>query len=158
MPVEATVTHVINEATLTNVATKSATSGLSTELTVTIVGVTTVFLVFVILYIVFKSMEVMGISKDKKMRIPSQKEVKEISESEKQISKTDRVSIERAVDVDNSEEVAAIFAAIYATLGTNVVVHSIKQVEPRRSAFVNISKGQRGWEEWRTYGWRGGNR
>lgn len=65
--------------------------------------------------------------------------------------------ISEALDnLDNTEEIAAIFAAIYATIGTNVVVRSIRPVSKGESKVRH--KGIRGWDEWRTYGWRGGNR
>mgnify|MGYP001077538765 CR=1 FL=1 len=126
------------------------------EVIVTIVGVTTVFIVFVILYIIFKLMEFFGISKDKKIKVPAKKESKEIFEPEKTTLKVSQNV--KLVEVEDSEEIAAVFAAIYATLGTDVVVHSVKKVGTGRVSSLSKTKGQRGWDEWRTYGWRGGNR
>ncbi|WP_448376155.1 OadG family protein [Fervidobacterium sp.] len=126
------------------------------EVIVTIVGVTTVFIVFVILYIIFKLMEFFGISKDKKVKIPSRKEIKETSGTEKSTLNVSQNA--NTFEVEDSEEIAAVFAAIYATLGTDVVVHSVKKVGTGRVSNLSKTKGQRGWEEWRTYGWRGGNR
>lgn len=127
------------------------------ELTITIVGVVTVFAVFVILYGVFKLMEIIGISQNKKVKMP------------KETQQSSKPNIEKAVVVKNSaesvpvtnmtqgieteEEIAAVFAAIYSLLGENVIVKSIKPVQR-----IVEKKGKRGWNEWRTYGWRGGNK
>ncbi|AMW33191.1 OadG family protein [Fervidobacterium islandicum] len=173
MPIEATVTQLsqtlqatqlINEAASlvqTTAQTATQTTLLPIELTVTIVGITTVFLAFVILYAIFKLMEYFGVSKNKQMKIPSVKAPGETRE-EQSVQTTQNIS-EKSIQptsqtkVDESEEIAAVFGAIYAVLGTNVVVRSVTKVPPSATRTTRI-KGQRGWEEWRTYGWRGGNR
>ncbi|MGC8820666.1 MAG: OadG family protein [Fervidobacterium sp.] len=134
------------------------------ELSVTIVGITTVFIVFFILYYVFKIMEIVGISKNKKIKIPEGK-----SENLEKASRTNVESIEN-VEVQKTpkhtpfvlnqedEEIAAVFAAIYSTLGENVIIKSITPTTSINSKVTSQKKGTRGWSEWRTYGWRGGNR
>lgn len=125
------------------------------ELTVTVVGVLTVFIVFVILYAVFKIMEFVGISQNKKMKMPEQKkgESSEKTVQERfQNIKAENISAQN-LQATESEEIAAVFAAIYSIVGENVIVKSIIPVRSTVS-----KKGMRGWDEWRTYGWRGGNR
>lgn len=125
------------------------------ELTVTIVGVSTVFIVFVILYTVFKIMEIVGISQNKKMKLPEQKKegsTEKSSQERFQSTKTENTSVQN-IQASESEEIAAVFAAIYSIMGENVIV---KSITPVRNTVGK--KGIRGWEEWRTYGWRGGNR
>ncbi|MGC8902510.1 MAG: OadG family protein [Fervidobacterium sp.] len=131
------------------------------ELSVTIVGITTVFIVFFILYYVFKIMEIVGISKNKKIKIPEGK-----SENLEKASRTNVESIEVQktpkhtpfVLNQEDEEIAAVFAAIYSTLGENVIIKSITPTTSINSKVTSQKKGTRGWSEWRTYGWRGGNR
>lgn len=157
-------THLINETTTTlsqtaqSVAQNATPSALPIEVTVTIVGVSTVFLVFVILYAVFKLMEVFGTGKNKRIKTPSSKIVREIAEEQNanltNLGAKNQVQEVVPMGVDETEEIAAVFAAIYAMLGTNIKIRSIN----RASLNVPRTKGQRGWEEWRTYGWRGGNR
>lgn len=131
------------------------------ELVVMIVGVTAVFAIFVVLYFVFKLMELFGVSKNKKVKLPSQEPREAVETATKKNDEEKKLfseaKISEALDnLDNTEEIAAIFAAIYATIGTNVVVKSIRPVSKGESKVRH--KGIRGWDEWRTYGWRGGNR
>ncbi len=124
------------------------------ELTITLVGVSTVFIVFVILYMVFKIMEIVGISQNKKVKLPEQKKEENSEKSvQERFQGTKTESIAQNIQATESEEIAAIFAAIYSLMGENVIV---KSITPVRNTVGK--KGIRGWEEWRTYGWRGGNR
>ncbi|ODN30106.1 OadG family protein [Fervidobacterium thailandense] len=128
------------------------------ELSITIVGVTTVFAVFVILYIVFKIFEYLGISKGKKVKLPKSEDKGTFVQT---VREEPTEKIRKSVDAallkgTEDEEIAAVIAAVYACLGTGVRIKSVQQV-PQRSAVRGV-KGLRGWEEWRNYGWRGGNR
>lgn len=124
------------------------------ELTITLVGVSTVFIVFVILYTVFKIMEIVGISQNKKVKLPEQKKEENSEKSaQERFQGTKTESIAQNIQATESEEIAAVFAAIYSLMGENVIV---KSITPVRNTVGK--KGIRGWEEWRTYGWRGGNR
>lgn len=128
------------------------------ELVVMIVGVTAVFAIFVVLYFVFKLMELFGVNKNKKVKLPSQESREAVETATKKNDEEKKLFSEAKISeaLDSTEEIAAIFAAIYATIGTNVVVKSIRPVSKGESKVRH--KGIRGWDEWRTYGWRGGNR
>ncbi|MCX7654468.1 MAG: OadG family transporter subunit [Fervidobacterium sp.] len=119
------------------------------ELTVTVVGVLTVFVVFVILYAIFKIMEMVGISQNKRMKLPKQIEEntpKVIGFHNVETTQKDTINTEH-------EEIAAVFSAIYSILGEDVIIKSVTPVKK-----IASKKGKREWEEWRMYGWRGGNR
>jgi len=176
MPIEATITtaaqatqtvlatQLINETATTlsqtaqSVAHSATPTALPIEVTVTIVGVSTCFSCFVILYAIFKLMEVFGTGKNKRIKTPSSKMTGEVAkvQNEGLMQSVAKKQGQEAMPegVDETEEIAAVFAAIYAMLGTNIKIRSIN----RASLNVPRTKGQRGWEEWRTYGWRGGNR
>ncbi len=127
------------------------------ELTITIVGVVTVFAVFVILYGVFKLMEIIGISQNKKVKMPKenhQPSTPNIENATVVENSTESVPITNIMQgTESDEEIAAAFAAIYSLFGENVIVKSIKPMQR-----IVEKKGKRGWNEWRTYGWRGGNK
>ncbi|WP_448378733.1 OadG family protein [Fervidobacterium sp.] len=176
MPIEATITtaaqatqtvlatQLINETATTlsqtaqSVAQSATPTALPIEVTVTIVGVSTVFLVFVILYAIFKLMEIFGTGKNKRIKTTSSKITREVMKQQNtglmQSVAKKQVQEVMPMGVDEAEEIAAVFAAIYAMMGTNIKIKSISRASPS----VARTKGQRGWEEWRTYGWRGGNR
>ena len=127
------------------------------EFTITIVGVVTVFSVFVILYGVFKLMEIIGISQNKKVKMPKENQQSSKPNVENAViveNSTASISVTNMTQgIENEEEIAAVFAAIYSLFGENVVVKSIKPVQR-----IVEKKGKRGWNEWRTHGWRGGNK
>ncbi len=176
MPIEATITtaaqatqtvlatQLINETATTlsqtaqSVAQSATPTALPIEVAVTIVGVSTVFLVFVILYAIFKLMEIFGTGKNKRIKTTSSKITREVMKQQNtglmQSVAKKQVQEVMPMGVDEAEEIAAVFAAIYAMMGTNIKIKSISRASPS----VARTKGQRGWEEWRTYGWRGGNR
>lgn len=119
------------------------------ELTVTMVGITTVFVVFVILYVLFKLFELFGSSGGVAKPVRTPKPM--AGEGNVEVASKGQVLVQ--TPVDDSEEIAAVFAAVYALLGTGFKVKTIKRVE-RTVRRV----GTREWIEWRNHGWRGGNR
>ncbi len=124
------------------------------ELIVTIVGVSTVFLIFGILYVIFVLMAVISKNAQKKaIKLPkvSVEEPTHIPEIKKQEPQ------QFSTETTEEEEVAAIFGAIYSMLGENVKVLSVKPAQKGLTIERRV-KGERGWEEWRTSTWRGGNR
>jgi len=126
------------------------------ELSITIVGVTTVFIVFVILYIVFKIFEYLGVSKGKKVRLPKSEEgIKTPDIGGKSVERFENESKTSIQTSSEDEEIAAVIAVVYAYIGTNVRVRAVKRVLRPQNRGV---KGLRDWQEWRNYGWRGGNR
>lgn len=126
------------------------------ELSITIVGVTTVFIVFVILYIVFKIFEYLGVSKDKKVKLPKSEEgIKTPVVGVKSVEGFENASKISMKTSSEDEEIAAVIAAVYAYIGTSVRVRVVKRVSRPQNRGV---KGLRDWQEWRNYGWRGGNR
>lgn len=122
------------------------------EWTVILVGIVTVFLVFVILYTIFKIMEIVGISRNKKIKMPHS------SNQNPEMISTQAPAQSKQINLtDEDEEIVAIFSSIYSLIGENAI---IKSVRPLNQNLTNKkeTKGTRGWNEWRTYGWRGGNR
>lgn len=117
-----------------------------------IVGITTVFAIFVILYSIFRFMALFSSRTNKKMKTPS-------SGQEKLPSELTESTAQQNGNVElyaSEEEIAAVFAAIYTVMGDDVTVRSIYRKGNARS--TNSTKGQRDWVEWRNHGWRGGNR
>jgi len=117
-----------------------------------IVGITTVFAIFVILYSIFRFMALFSSRTNKKMKTPS-------SVQEKLPSELTESTAQQNGNVElyaSEEEIAAVFAAIYTVMGDDVTIRSIYRKGNARS--TNSTKGQRDWVEWRNHGWRGGNR
>jgi len=117
-----------------------------------IVGITTVFAIFVILYSIFRFMALFSSRTNKKMKTPS-------SGQEKLPSELTESTAQQNGNVElyaSEEEIAAVFAAIYTVMGDDVTIRSIYRKGNARS--TNSTKGQRDWVEWRNHGWRGGNR
>lgn len=137
---------------------------------ITLVGITTVFIVFLLLYIIFKLMEIAGISKNRKVKIPEPKtqNLESTSGSQTQdqnkfqsIQNPQQVTYSMTDNMAESEEIAAVFGAIYSMLDKNAVIKSItplNQMDINKNKVSKFRKGTRGWDEWRTYGWRGGNK
>ncbi|HQO05405.1 MAG TPA: OadG family protein [Fervidobacterium sp.] len=122
------------------------------EIVVFIVGITTVFVIFVILYSIFRFMALFSSRTNKKMKTPS-------SGQEKLPSELTESTAQQNGNVElyaSEEEIAAVFAAIYTVMGDDVTIRSIYRKGNARS--TNSTKGQRDWVEWRNHGWRGGNR
>ncbi len=122
------------------------------EIAVFIVGITTVFVVFVILYFIFRLMAFSSSASNRKIKTPSSGQEKlpsELAESAAQQNGN-------VVLYASEEEIAAVFAAIYTVMGDNAVIRSIYRKGTTRN--TNNTKGQRDWVEWRNHGWRGGNR
>ena len=122
------------------------------EIVVFIVGITTVFAIFVILYSIFRLMALFSSRTNKKMKTPS-------SVQEKLPSELTESTAQQNGNVElyaSEEEIAAVFAAIYTVMGDDVTIRSIYRKGNARS--TNSTKGQRDWVEWRNHGWRGGNR
>ncbi|MFN3691955.1 MAG: OadG family protein [Fervidobacterium sp.] len=138
--------------------------------TITLVGIITVFSVFVILYIIFKLMEIAGISRNRKVKIPESKtqNLESISGSQTQdqykfqsIQNAQQVTFNMSDNIAENEEIAAVFGAIYSMMDKNAIVKSItplNQMDINKNKGSKFRKGERGWYEWRTYGWRGGNK
>ena len=117
-----------------------------------IVGITTVFAIFVILYSIFRFMALFSSRTNKKMKTPS-------SGQEKLPSELTESTAQQNSNVElyaSEEEIAAVFAAIYTVMGDDVAIRAIYRKENARS--TKNAKGQRDWVEWRNHGWRGGNR
>lgn len=117
-----------------------------------IVGITTVFAIFVILYSIFRLMALFSSGSNRKIRTPS-------SGQEKLPSELTESTAQQNGNVElyaSEEEIAAVFAAIYTVMGDDVTIRSIYRKGNARS--TNSTKGQRDWVEWRNHGWRGGNR
>ncbi|MFN3328010.1 MAG: OadG family protein [Fervidobacterium pennivorans] len=138
--------------------------------TITLVGIITVFSVFVILFMIFKLMEIAGISRNRKVKIPESKtqNLESISDSQTQaqykfqsIQNTQKITFSMADNMTESEEIAAVFGAIYSIMDENAIVKSItplNQMDINKNKKSEYRKGTREWYEWRTYGWRGGNK
>jgi len=98
------------------------------EVIITFIGIVTVFLVFVILYFIFWLFGYF--SKKAAVKLPK------------------KIPIREEFLENDEEEKVAIIAAIYALIGENVKVKSIKRVNKRK-------RETRGWEYWKKSGWRG---
>jgi hypothetical protein len=122
------------------------------EIVVFIVGITTVLVMFVILYSIFRLMALFSSGSNRKIRTPSSGQEKFPSElTESTAQQNGNVEL-----YASEEEIAAVFAAIYTVMGDDVTIRSIYRKGNARS--TNSTKGQRDWVEWRNHGWRGGNR
>mgnify|MGYP001254996128 CR=1 FL=1 len=126
------------------------------EIVVFIVGITTVFAIFVILYSIFRLMALFSSRTNKKMKTPSSVQEKLPSEQTKSMVQQNSNQNSNVELYASEEEIAAVFAAIYTVMGDDVAIRAIYRKENARST-KNV-KGQRDWVEWRNHGWRGGNR
>ncbi|SHH14936.1 OadG family protein [Thermosipho atlanticus] len=97
------------------------------EALIVFIGLITVFFVFTILFIIFKLFGFF--SKKATVKLPKKLPVRE------------KVK-------DKEEEIAAVIAAVYAMLGNNVKIISVKKINRRKY-------GKREWEYWKKSGWRG---
>lgn len=123
------------------------------ELVVTVVGVVTVFLVFVILYALFKLFEFFGSSgrATKPVKAPKVVDGSVVTQREP------KGVTSEASEFDLTEEIAAVFGAIYTLMGRDVQVKSVRAVKRVERTTLHRA-GTREWVEWRTRGRRGGSR
>lgn len=126
------------------------------------VGITTVFVIFVILYFIFRFMALITIRGNKKAKTTSSfEQVKQPYDlmqkaTANAVQQNGNVELYEPKQNEEGEEIAAVFAAIYTVMGEDVSIRSIYRKENVRS--TSGAKGRRDWVEWRNHGWRGGNR
>ncbi|HCI29364.1 MAG TPA: OadG family transporter subunit [Fervidobacterium sp.] len=131
------------------------------EVTVTVVGLVTVFIVFVILFFIIELMTFLGSGRNKKVKTPTSPQGGQPSIKAQGLIITEETTPQKSVEhivrdstvSTGDEEIAAVFAAVYTVMGEDVTIKSIYRKENVRS-----TKGHREWVEWRNHGWRGGNR
>jgi len=99
---------------------------------ITFIGLVTVFLIFFILYFVFLLFGFF--SKKASMKLPKKIHSQEVTNEKNILLESE----------ESEEEIAAVMAAIYALMGSNIRIISVSKKNRKRE-----------WTFWKKTGWRG---